>query len=215
MNALTRKPYLTRSGVPLSIELKWPFRRSSSGADFYFIHADVWLENGTGQHALVAVNLTQTLREVLPSLEPQDLEAPLINALRKEVDNKQLEFTKSPKLVPLQFSSRHYDLRRGRWAFGETTEEQRQEFVLRKMYWFTRMGAVPVYVTDPVDVQYLNTTPEHMEEMAQKLAREDLVVLQGTSMTATPALMEQAARFEADAAAAVQAMEKKHAFERG
>src|ERR1039458_749945 len=96
MSAATPTPisktiYVTRTGLPLSFKLDWPFRRATSGADFDVLHAVITLENSEGLRALVAVNLSVTLREVLPSLEPKDTEAPVINALRKEVDHKQTE----------------------------------------------------------------------------------------------------------------------------
>src|SRR6202011_6321102 len=97
-----KKIYVTLTGLPLSFHLEWPFRKSTSGADFFVLHADIRLENSAGLHAPAAVNLSATVREVLPSLEAKDIEGPVINALRKEVDRRQLEFVKSGKLVPLQ-----------------------------------------------------------------------------------------------------------------
>src|SRR5690348_13314318 len=102
-----KKVWMTLTGLPLTFHLDWPFHKSTSGADFWVIHSDIQLETSAGLHALVAVNLSATVREVLPSLEPKDAEAPVLNALRKEVDRRQIEFLKSPKLIPLAFSSRH------------------------------------------------------------------------------------------------------------
>ena len=67
--------YVTRTGLPLSFKFDWPFRRATSGADFDVLHAEITLENSENLRALVAVNLSATLREVLPSLEPKDTEA--------------------------------------------------------------------------------------------------------------------------------------------
>src|SRR6266446_3028285 len=133
-----KKIWVTLSGLPLTIELEWPFHRSTSGADFWVLHGDVRLEGSEGLHAPVAVNLSATVREVLPSLEPGDVEAPVINALRKEVDRRQIEFVKSGKLKPVAFSSRHYDFKRQKWVFGKATDEVIATFVERKVYWETK-----------------------------------------------------------------------------
>ncbi|HVP48703.1 MAG TPA: hypothetical protein VMT32_19045, partial [Bryobacteraceae bacterium] len=58
--------YVTRSGLPLSFKLEWPFRPATSGADFHVLHAEIDLENTAGLRALVSVNLSVVLREVLP-----------------------------------------------------------------------------------------------------------------------------------------------------
>src|SRR5271155_5305089 len=133
------KIWVTLSGLPLTIALAWPFHRSTSGADFWVLHGDIRLENSEGLHAPVAVNLSATVREVLPSLEPKDVEAPVINALRKEVDRRQIEFLKSGKLLPVPFSSRHYDFKRAQWVFGKASDEVIAEFVERKVYWETKL----------------------------------------------------------------------------
>ena len=121
---MNEKPaiYVTLTGLPLSVEFKWPFHSSTAGADFWVLHADVKLGNSEGLHAPVAVNLSATVREVLPSMEPKDVEGPVVNALRKEVDRRQIEFVKSGKLVPVQFSSRYYDFKRNKWMFGKATD---------------------------------------------------------------------------------------------
>ena len=123
MGESEKKIWVTLTGIPLRIALEWPFHRSTSGADFWVLHAEMRVEGSDGLHALVAVNLSATVREVLPSLEPKDAEAPVINALRKEVDRKQIEFVKQAKLLPLAFSSRHYDFKRQKWVFGKASDE--------------------------------------------------------------------------------------------
>jgi hypothetical protein len=209
------KIYITRSGLPLSFEVEWPFRKSTSGADFWVVHADIRLENSVGLHAPMAVNLSATLREVLPSLEPKDAEGPVINALRKEVDKRQVEFVKSGKLVPVQFSSRHYDFKRSRWVFGAASEQDLALLLSRKVYWQTHLAGGPVWVADPTDALYVETSKDHLLATAERLAEQGLVELAAENATATPALMEQAMKFEADSRAALEELEKKHAFERG
>ena len=134
-----KKISVTLTGLPLTIELEWPFHRSTSGADFWVLHGDIRLENSDGLHAPVAVNLSATVREVMASLEPKDAEAPVINALRKEVDRRQIEFVKSGKLKPVAFSSRHYDFKREKWVFGKAADDEIATFVERKVYWETKL----------------------------------------------------------------------------
>jgi len=213
-----KKIYVTLSGLPLSFYLEWPFRKSTSGADFWFLHADIRLENSEGLHAPVAVNLSATVREVIPSLGPKDLEGPVVNALRKEVDNRQLEFLKSPKLLPVPFSSRFYDLRRNQWMFQHASDAELADFVRRKIYWEHKLaGSGKTWLADPVDLLYLGATTERMLEAAQRLASEGLVRLQDgdDSAGATDALLAQSQRIEAEMRLAQSELEKKHAFERG
>ncbi len=224
-----KKIWVTVTGLPLTIELEWPFHRSTSGADFWVLHGDIKLENSDGLHAPVAVNLSATVREVLPSLEPKDAEAPVINALRKEVDRRQIEFVKSAKLKPVAFSSRHYDFKRQKWVFGKASDEVIATFFERKVYWQTKFpllakdarsgapgGEKRVWVGDPTEAQYLEATPGHLLEVAGRLVAGDgLVRMDGEWAEATPGLMGQSHRFEAAMRTAVEELEKKHAFERG
>src|SRR6202051_3504056 len=172
-----KKIWVTLSGMPLAIELEWPFHRSTSGADFWVLHGDIRLENSDGLHAPVAVNLSMTVREVLASLEPKDAEAPVINALRKEVDRRQIEFVKSGKLKPVAFSSRHYDFKRGKWVFGKASDEVIAEFLERKVYWGTTAGGEErVWIGDPTDAQYLETSPAHLLEIGGRFVAGDGLV---------------------------------------
>jgi hypothetical protein len=229
-----KKIWVTLGGLPLTIALEWPFHRSTSGADFWVLHGDIRLEGSEGLHAPVAVNLSATVREVVASLEPGDVEAPVINALRKEVDRRQIEFVKSGKLKPVPFSSRHYDFKRGKWVFGKATDEVIATFIERKVYWGTkvggqeragdsrfvtepsaRFGMTRVWVGDPTDAQYLETSVEHLVEVAGRLGLDGLVRMDGEYAVATAGLIGQAERFEAAMRTAVEELEKKHAFERG
>ena len=211
------KIWVTLKGLPLSIRLEWPFHPSTSGADFFVLHGDIRLEGSDGLHAPVAVNLSQTVREVMPSMEPKDAEAPVINALRKEVDRRQIEFVKSGKLLPVPFSSRHYDFKRGQWVFGKATDEAMAEFIERKVYWETKLGTEKrVWIGDPTEAQYLQTAPSHVIEIAARLvAAQGLLRIDGEWAEATPGLMNHAERFENARRSAVEELEKKHAFERG
>ena len=207
--------YVSLSGLPLTTKFDWPFHRSTSGADFWVLHAHVRLEGSGGLTAPVAVNMSATVREVFSSLEAKDIEAPIINAIRKEVDRRQLEFVKSGKLVPLQFSSRHYDFKRNQWAFGKAEDATVRTFLERKIYWQTKLRGGDVWLGDATEAQYLQTTTDHLAEVASQMAGAGLITLARRYATALPALMARGEEFEAARRAAVEELEKKHAFERG
>ncbi|HXY48979.1 MAG TPA: hypothetical protein VEI01_05975 [Terriglobales bacterium] len=207
--------HVTLSGLPLSFDLKWPFHQSMAGADFRVLHVDIRLEGSDGLHAPVALNLSATVREVFPSLEPKDTQGPLINALRKEVDRRQLEFVKSGKLVPVHFSSRFWDFKRNQWCFGKADDAAMTTLLERKMYWQTKLAGGDVWIGDATDAQYLQTTTDHLTELANRLARQGLIRLERRYATAGGALMGQAEKYESAMRDALADLEKKHAFERG
>jgi hypothetical protein len=210
-----KKIYVSLTALPLSFRLQWPFHKSTSGADFWVLHGDIRLENSDVLHAPVAVNLSATLREVLPSLEPEVAEGPVINALRKEVDRRQLEFLKSGKLVPVHFSSRHYDFKRNHWVFGKAADEDMMTLVARKVYWQTKLAGGAAWIGDPTEALYVQTDVAHVLEIGRQLEAQGLIKLEGESATADPSLMARAATFESDMQSALAELEKKHAFERG
>ncbi|MBV8478037.1 MAG: hypothetical protein JOZ36_15345 [Acidobacteria bacterium] len=214
-NSHEAKIYLSMAGLPLRVELNWPFHKSTSGSDWWVLHGTIWVETTEGLHALVAVNLTTTVKEIMPSLAPIDAEAPVINTLRKEVDHKQVEFQKKAKLLPIQFSSRHYDFKRNYWVFGKASDEEICLFLKRKLYWHTRLMGEEVSILDATDAQYLDTTTQHMGDLAGELARQGLIKVENGYAIAREKLMSEADRFEADQRNALAELERKHAFERG
>ena len=215
--ASAKKIWVTLTGLPLTVKLDWPFHQSTSGADFWVLHGDLILEESEGLHAPVAVNMSLTVKEVMPSLEPKDAESLVINALRKEVDRRQIEFLKSGKLLPVPFSSRHYDFKRAQWVFGKATDDAMAAFIERKVFWQTKLGSDrSVWIGDPAEAQYVQTTSAHVLEIAARLvAAQGLLRIEGEYAQATQGLMNQAERFETGRRAAVEELEKKHAFERG
>jgi hypothetical protein len=208
-----RNIYVTLKGLPLLIDFAWPFHHSGAGADFWVLHADITLGNTDGLHAPVAVNLTATIRDVVPSLGAKDVEAPIINALRKEVDRRQLEFLKSGKLVPVQFSSRYYDFKRNKWMFGKASDEEIGNLTTRKVFWHSRLVGGNVWVGDPAEALYVENTVEHVLELARQLSEAGLMTVEGEWASANAALMAQAEKFEAEMKNAQAELERKHAFE--
>ena len=61
----------------------------------------------------------------------------------------------------------------------------------------------------------METSSQHLLDIAKKMETQELIKLEGERATASPSLIEQAEKFEADMEAALEELEKKHAFERG
>jgi hypothetical protein len=115
----------------------------------------------------------------------------------------------------VNFSSRHWDFKRGKWVFGNAGEEEMSLLLTRKVFWQTRVVGGVVWIADPTEALFVEASREHLLELARKLEAQGLLKLAGEFATASLELMDQAGKFEADARAALQELEKKHAFERG
>jgi len=212
--------YLTLAGLPVTIQMQWPFHGSGSGGDFYLLHGTMTLQDGSGLHADVAVQLSQTFKEQLPSLERQDSETAVVNALRKELDRKQLELLKSGKKQPVPISSRHYNIKNHKLVFAKADDAQIREFLQAKAFWLAHKLSgekqeAKVWVGDVYDADYMGTTAEHLLEIAKALASEGLLNLEGEFARTTDALIAQSGRFEKSMQVALEALQAKHAFERG
>lgn len=216
-------PYITLTGLPVRIDLEWPFHASTSGADWFSLHGRVWLADGregqpdSGLHADVAVNVSQIIKEALPSLEPQHAESAAVNAIRKELDVRQLELLKSGKRLPVHVSSRHYDFKRQRLIFARADDEQLRDFLMRKTWWTAARAGhdARIWIADPYDLEYLNTTGEQMMAAAQRLAAEGLLAIQEDDARATDALFARGDEILGAMHSALQKLEAKHAFEHG
>ena len=215
--------YFTRLGLPISIELNWPFHLSSSGADFYVLHGDMKLEaevkDGTPLHALLSVHLSQTVKEALPSLDREVCESLIINSLRKEVDVKQLEFLKTSKRQPVPISSRFFNFKTGKFAYDPYPEEKIADFLVKKVFWLgykmNEHKPAPVWIGDAFDAEYLITTTDKLMQAAQSLVRAGEVRLNGEFAIATEALTFRASQLIEEMKQAHHSLEAKHEFERG
>jgi len=117
------------------------------------------------------------------------------NAVRKTVDMGQLEFLKSGNRQPVPVTTRYYSRWQKKFIFTETDDSVRLSYVLSKVYWLSGVlgDAKPVWIADPRDAQYLNTTEADLKRMAGHEAAEGLLALDGEFASATPALMARAA----------------------
>lgn len=203
--------YVTLEGLPISFgELAWPFHRSTSGSDTYIVHGVVRLEDGTGTplHAKISASMTVTFAEIVPAPEQPYAETFIYNAVRKTLDQGQLEMLKSGNRQPVPVTTRYYSRWQKKFFFSDSDEKSRREYLALKVYWLSGvLGAgQPVWIADPRDAQYLNTSAEELIKMAKDYAKDGLLELSSESefATATATLLERGEEYRAKLAAALQ-----------
>jgi hypothetical protein len=194
--------YVTLGGLPLAFgKFLWPFHRSTSGADTYIVHGEIALADGGAHnlHAKVAASVTVTFAEIVPAMEQPYAESFVYNAIRKTIDFGQLEFLKSGNRQPVPVTTRFYSRWQKKFVFTETDDTERLRYLLSKVYWLSGVlgASKPVWIADPRDAQYLNTTEADLLRMASHEASEGLMTLDGEYAAATPTLMARAAEYEA------------------
>jgi hypothetical protein len=200
--------YVTLAGLPVAFgEFQWPFHRSTSGADTFIIHGEMQLADGGTQNlsAKISASVTITFAEIVAAMEQPYAETFIYNAIRKTVDLGQLEFLKSGNRQPVLVTTRFYSRWQKKFLFTETNDDERLAYLLRKVYWLSGvLGAgKPVWIADPRDAQYLNTTEQDLLRMAGHEAGEGLMVLDGEFAAATPKLVARAAEYQAKLEAAL------------
>ena len=200
--------YVTLAGLPLAFgKFTWPFHRSTSGSDTYIVHGEMYLADGGPQnlHAKLAASVTVTFAEIVPAMEQPYAETFVYNAIRKTVDLGQLEFIKSGNRQPVPVTTRFYSRWKKRFVFTDTDDQERLKYLLCKVYWLSGVlgEGKPVWIADPRDAQYLNTSEGDLLRMAGDEAGEGLMVLDGEFAAATPQLMARAPQFQAALEAAL------------
>jgi len=195
--------YLTLHGLPLTFSsFAWPFHASTSGADTFVVHGEVRLEDGrnTGLHAKISAALTQTFAETLVSREQPFAEGFIYNAVRKTLDQGQLELVKSGNRQPVPVTTRYYSVWKKRFSFNDTNEQQRHDYLAAKVFWLSHIlgNGAPVWLADPRDAQYLNSSVDELRATAAKLQQEGLIALEGDRATATDALRTEEPKYRAE-----------------
>jgi hypothetical protein len=194
--------YVTLGGLPLAFgEFAWPFHQSISGADTHIVHGELQLADGGthGLHAKISASVTLTFAEIVAAMEQPYAETFIYNAVRKTVDMGQLEFVKSGNRQPVPVTTRYYSRWQKKFIFTETDDQERLRYLLSKVYWLSGVlgDSKPVWIADPRDAQYLNTSEADLLRMANHEAGEGLMVVEGEFAAATPALMARAAEYQA------------------
>jgi hypothetical protein len=202
--------YVTLAGIPVSFsDFAWPFHRSTTGADTYIVHGVMHLEDGAASvlHAKTSASMTVTFAEIVAAPEQPYAESFIYNAIRKTLDQGQLELLKSGNRQPVPVTTRYYSRWQKKFFFADTSEEDRRNFLTSKVYWLSAVlgEGQPVWIVDPRDAQYLNTTEDVLLAAAEELQKQGLLTLAGEYATATTALLEHAGHYKAQLDAALAA----------
>jgi len=210
--------YVTAGGLPLRFTgFAWPFHASTSGADTSIVHGMVQLADGTGSplHAKISASMTVTFAEIVAAPEQPYAEDFIYNAIRKTFDYGQLELLKSGNRQPVPVTTRYYSRWGKKFQFTDTTDATRAEFLALKAFWLSGVhgttnggGSAPVWLADPRDAQYLNTTPQQLVKDAEAVAQAGFITLSGDGSygAATPALLAREPEFREQLAAALNSI---------
>ena len=154
------------------------------------------------------------MHDLLPAPDPDTALPYVINVVRKVVETKDLEFLKSGKRQPIPLSSRFKNFRQNTWRFTTPSEQEVRDMLRHTVFWVGhKLGLGRVQVTDEVNVLYTATPKEKLLEIAQQLAAEGLVQLEGEYASAAQAMLSRSAEFEKEEQEALAALQQKHAFE--
>jgi hypothetical protein len=196
--------YVTMGGLPLRFTgFEWPFHRSTSGSDTYIVHGAIWLADGAESplHAKISASMTVTFAEIVDAPEQPYAEDFIYNAIRKTFDYGQLELLKSGNRQPVPVTTRYYSRWQKKFLFTDTTDQTRADFLTLKAFWLSGVhgNSAPVWLADPRDAQYLNTTPEQLTQDIQALAKGGLLTLSAdpASAAATPMLLAEEPKYRA------------------
>lgn len=204
---------VTLGGLPISFSgWQWPFHLSTSGADTYIVHGEARLEDGKTAaeqqlRAKISASMTVTFAEVVAAPEQPFAEGFIYNAVRKVMDQGQIELVKSGNRQPVPVTTRYYSTKQSRFIFNDTDEQQRQDFLASKVFWLSGVlgGNAPVWLLDPRDAQYLNTTVAELKKSTEALSSEGLLQFEQDRefASATAPLMGHHAEFEETLAEAI------------
>jgi hypothetical protein len=153
-------------------------------------------------HAKISASMTVTFAEIVPAPEQPYAETFIYSAIRKTLDQGQLELLKSGNRQPVPVTTRYYSRWQKKFFFTDSDDQVRRQFLMTKVFWLSGIlgNSQPVWIADPRDAQYLNTTPEELIGAATALAASGLVTVSdgaGEFAAATPVLLAREPEFRA------------------
>jgi hypothetical protein len=142
--------------------------------------------------------MTVTFAEIVPAPEQPYAETFIYNAIRKTLDQGQMELLKSGNRQPVPVTTRYYSRWQKKFFFTDTDDASRLEFLELKAYWLSHVlgNDQPVWIADPRDAQYLNTTDQELTRMAVDLSKQGLLALTDDYAAPTVALLARAEEYD-------------------
>jgi hypothetical protein len=197
--------FLTLSGVPMDLEIHWPFRQVQT-SDESFIHVLARVGSPWSSEANFTVALSGIDQSAMGiySLSPPTIERFVINAIRFAVDDKNVKFYPIGR-HPAELQPVH--------VVPSTEKEipadiRVKEYLKRKVYWLGfREGddRTQVPIVDPYDATYLVQPPPRVKQIARVASATKEIKLDSTGdfASATDLLLTQADTFENELAAMI------------
>jgi hypothetical protein len=203
--------YVTVQGIPLNFNLQFPFHASAGGADYYVLHGNIALSDGSDLYAEVSVHMSQVVKEHLKGVDEAATAQATINSIRKTVDTKDMEFLKSTKKQPVHLSSRMFSIVQNKFTFHSANDAHVAEYLKQKAYWTHKLFSGSAVIADPIDAIYLGVTAEKLMEVARQLAGQGVIRVEGDRMS--PENLN-GAEVETRTQDALKALQAKHEYER-
>jgi hypothetical protein len=157
--------FMTLSGVPIDLEIHWPFREVQTSDDS-FVHVLARVGSPWSNEANFTVLLSGLDEyDIGPSLSPPTMELFVVNAIRAAIDAGEVDF--------YRIGSHPATLQQVRISpskSGEAVSDHKiKEYLRRKVYWLGfREGDAQtrVALSDPYDMHYLKQTPQRVRQLA-------------------------------------------------
>jgi hypothetical protein len=191
--------FLTLSGVPLEVEIHWPFR-SIHTPDDSSVHVLVRVGSPWSKDANFTVVLSGVDKQEMgiPSLSPPVVERFVVNSIRIYVDKNRARF------YPIgRYPENLQEIPMASSLFDRPTpsDAEVRDFIKRKVYWLGfREGddKTLVATVDPYDLSYLARPARRLEQFARVLGAEQVIDLDASGQYAhwTDKLLREANAYE-------------------
>lgn len=198
--------FLTHSGVPIEIEIRWPFRQVQDAPDS-FVHVFVTMGSPWLREARFSILIFDRDRtRIGPSLTAPVAECVVINEIRRTIAEGMATFYAVGR-HPAGLQQLRIELPMVDHAGPSDAEVQ--QFIKRKVYWLGfREGddKAGISISDPYDCSYLGRSARSVKEIALVLGAQSFLSLDpsGEYACVTDSLLAQSAELEKDLAGTIQ-----------